>query len=113
VGLRRDSPDRLDRSGAGRAAADLAALALADAGFTATGAGLAGELAGEAVAAAATGSVRVARASAAVRTRTGAELKRPSAFLPPLVSALRRSRAASRLVVLAMSARKMKEITKS
>ena len=110
VGLRRDSPDRLDRSGAGREAADLAALALAGAAATATGAGLAGAgVAG----AAGSGSVRVARASAAVRTRTGAELKRPSAFLPPLVSALRRSRAASRLVVLAMSARKMKEITKS
>jgi len=77
VGLRRDSPDRLDRSGAGRAAADLAALALADAGFAATGAELAAELAAEAVAGG-------------------------------TVSALRRSRAASRLVVLAMSARKIK-----
>lgn len=49
-------------------------------------------------------SVRVARASAALRTRTGVDMYRLSAFLPALVRALRRSRAASRLDVLAMSA---------
>ena len=53
-------------------------------------------------------SVREGRASAAVRTRMGAERKRPSAFLPPLVSALRRSRAASRLDVLAITTREKK-----
>lgn len=49
--------------------------------------------------------VRLGRESDAVRTRPGDELKRPAAFLPPLVRALRRSRAASRLDVLAISAR--------
>jgi hypothetical protein len=52
-------------------------------------------------------SVRVGRASSAVRTRLAPEVKRPAAFLPPVVRALRRSSAASRLDVLAMSARRM------
>jgi len=43
------------------------------------------------------------------RTRMGAELNRPSAFLPPLVSALRRSRAASRLDVWAITTREDKK----
>jgi hypothetical protein len=55
--------------------------------------------------AAAGGSVRVALASAALRTRTGVDMYRLSAFFPAVVRALRRSRAASRLDVLAMSAR--------
>ena len=49
--------------------------------------------------------VRLGRESEAVRTRPGDELNRPAAFLPPLVRALRRSRAASRLELLAISAR--------
>ena len=52
-----------------------------------------------------TASLRLRRASACVRVRLGVERKRPSAFLPPLVSALRRSRAASRLDVLAITTR--------
>jgi len=53
------------------------------------------------------GSVRAGRASAAERTLIGAELKRPSAFFPPLVRALRRSSAASRLDVLAITTREI------
>ena len=51
--------------------------------------------------------VRVGRASAAPRTRVGPEEYRPADFLPPLVRALRRSRAASRLDGLAISVRKV------
>ena len=53
------------------------------------------------------GAVRVGRASSTERTRLGPEVNRLAAFLPPLVRALRRSRAASRLDELAMSARRM------
>ncbi|MFO0004572.1 MAG: hypothetical protein ACK559_25935, partial [bacterium] len=55
-------------------------------------------------------SVRAGRASAAERTRMGAELKRPSAFFPPLVRALRRSSAASRLDVLAITTREVENL---
>jgi hypothetical protein len=51
--------------------------------------------------------VRLGRASLAVRTRPDPDVKRLAAFLPALVSARRRSSAASRLEVLAMSARRM------
>jgi hypothetical protein len=37
-------------------------------------------------------------------------VKRLAAFLPPLVSALRRSKAASRLELLAMSARRLERL---
>ena len=67
------------------------------------GAGL-GAVGADSTAAAA---VRVGRASSNERTRLGPEVNRLAAFLPPLVRALRRSRAASRLDVLAMSARRM------
>jgi hypothetical protein len=60
-----------------------------------------------ALAGAVAATVRLGRASLAVRTRLGPDVKRLVAFLPPLVSALRRSSAASRLEVLAMSARRM------
>jgi hypothetical protein len=52
-------------------------------------------------------AVRVGRASSTERTRLGPDVNRLAAFLPPLVRALRRSKAASRLDVLAMSARRM------
>jgi hypothetical protein len=55
-------------------------------------------------------SVRAGRASATERTLMGAELKRPSAFLPPLVRALRRSSAASRLDVLAITTREVENL---
>jgi hypothetical protein len=51
--------------------------------------------------------VRVGRASLALRVRLGPEVNRPAAFLPPSVRARRRSSAASRLDVLAMTARRM------
>jgi hypothetical protein len=62
-----------------------------------TGADAAAAGRGLLVAAAAGSWVREGRASATVRTRPGAELWRLRAFLPALVRALRRSRAASRL----------------
>jgi hypothetical protein len=58
---------------------------------------------------AAAAAVRVGRASSIERTRIVPELNRLAAFLPPLVRALRRSRAAARLDVLAMSARRMED----
>jgi len=61
----------------------------------------------EAAGLAAAAEVRVGRASSSERTRLLPEVNRLAAFLPPLVRALRRSRAASRLDVLAMSARRM------
>jgi hypothetical protein len=83
----------LERAAELTAAADLtAAVVLAAAG---------------ALAGAVAATVRLGRASLAVRTRLGPDVKRLVAFLPPLVSALRRSSAASRLEVLAMSARRM------
>jgi hypothetical protein len=80
-------------------AAELAAAAERTADAELTGAG--------ALAGAVAATVRLGRASLAVRTRLGPDVKRLVAFLPPLVSALRRSSAASRLEVLAMSARRM------
>jgi len=65
---------------------------------------LAGAAAGVGAGAAAV-LVRVGRASDAERTLLGPVLYRPATFLPPVVRALRRSRAASRLDVLAISAR--------
>jgi len=56
---------------------------------------------------AASTTVRLGRASLAERTRLGADVKRLAAFLPPVVRALRRSSAASRLDVLAMTARQI------
>jgi len=55
-------------------------------------------------------SVREGRASLAERTLMGAELNRPSAFLPPLVRALRRSSAASRLDALAITTREVENL---
>jgi hypothetical protein len=85
------------REGVDSWALDLAAELAAAAERTADGA-LAGAVAA---------TVRLGRASLAVRTRLDPDVKRLVAFLPPLVSALRRSSAASRLEVLAMSARRM------
>ena len=93
--LRLALPLRLERdSPAGRRDRSLAIGALA-ATTSARGAAAGAEV------------VRVGRASEAVRTRLEPDVKRLAAFLPPLVSARRRSSAASRLEVLAMSARRM------
>ena len=56
--------------------------------------------------------VRVAFASAAVRTRFAPALTATEAFLPVVVSALRRSSASSRLESLAMSARECRREVK-
>jgi hypothetical protein len=97
------------REGVDSWALDLAAELAADAERTAAAERTAdAELTGAgALAGAVAATVRLGRASLAVRTRLGPDVKRLVAFLPPLVSALRRSSAASRLEVLAMSARRM------
>ena len=89
-----------------------AGLRLADGDGTArlrlgVGTGALAAAATEADGLAAAAEVRVGRASSSERTRLLPEVNRLAAFLPPLVRALRRSRAASRLDVLAMSARRM------